>query len=66
MSAADKSRGREQEQQQLRRQVREIEQAAERATDPQERQRLQDKARRLREQTGERDDRRPRDLDPMT
>ncbi|MBT2365624.1 hypothetical protein J7E88_09895 [Streptomyces sp. ISL-10] len=62
MSAADKSRGREQ---QLRRQVQEIEQAAERATDPQERQRLQDKARRVREQIGERDDRSPRDLDPM-
>ncbi|MEV4334903.1 DUF6381 family protein [Streptomyces sp. NPDC049597] len=62
MSAADKSRGNEQ---QLRRQAREIEQAAERATDPQERQRLQDKARRLREQAGGREERSPRDLDPM-
>ncbi|MEK0099391.1 DUF6381 family protein [Streptomyces sp. NPDC056002] len=37
--------------QQMRAQARDLEQAAERATDPQERQRLKDKARQLKEQS---------------
>ncbi|MFF1738033.1 DUF6381 family protein [Streptomyces sp. NPDC058247] len=47
MSAADKS-GRAQ---QMRAKAQDLEQAAERATDPQERQRLKDKARQLKEQS---------------
>ncbi|MFE4255554.1 DUF6381 family protein [Streptomyces sp. NPDC056910] len=47
MSAAGES-GRTQ---QMRAQAKDLEQAAERATDPQERQRLKDKARQLKEQS---------------
>ncbi|GAA1503279.1 DUF6381 family protein [Streptomyces albidochromogenes] len=48
MSAAGESGGRAQE---LRQMAREMDQAAERAADPEQRKRLEDKARRLREQS---------------
>lgn len=47
MSVAGESGGRAQ----LRQMAQEVEQAAERATDPEQRQRLKDKARRLKEQS---------------
>ncbi|MCX5085293.1 DUF6381 family protein [Streptomyces sp. NPDC056121] len=50
--------------QQMRAQAQDMEQAAERATDPQERQRLQDKARRLKEQSEHVGGRGKSDVDP--
>ncbi|MEU0126342.1 MULTISPECIES: DUF6381 family protein [unclassified Streptomyces] len=62
MSVAGESGGRAQ---QLRTKARELEEAADRATDPEQRQRLKDKSRRLREQ-GERESAMTdRDMDPM-
>ncbi|MGW6144786.1 DUF6381 family protein [Streptomyces sp. NPDC055140] len=60
MSAAGES-GRTQ---QMRAQARDLEQAAERATDPQERQRLKDKARQLKEQSEHAGGTGKRDTDP--
>ncbi|MGW6151674.1 DUF6381 family protein [Streptomyces sp. NPDC055144] len=60
MSAAGES-GRTQ---QMRAQARDLEQAAERATDPQERQRLKDKARQLKEQSEHAGGSGKRDTDP--
>ncbi|MFF1401361.1 DUF6381 family protein [Streptomyces sp. NPDC058287] len=60
MSAAGES-GRAQ---QTRARVQDLEQAAERATDPQERQRLKDQARRLREQSEHAGGTRMPDSDP--
>ncbi|MFB6677406.1 DUF6381 family protein [Streptomyces sp. NPDC057684] len=50
--------------QQMRAQARDMEQAAERATDPQERQRLKDKARQLKEQSEHAGGTGRRDTDP--
>jgi hypothetical protein len=45
--------------------VQDLKEAAERATDPNERRRLQDQARRLREQSKQADRRGEEDIDPM-
>ncbi|MFE5239456.1 MULTISPECIES: DUF6381 family protein [unclassified Streptomyces] len=50
---------------QLRDKAQELNEAAERATDPEQRQRLQDKARRLREQSEQESSMRDRGMDPM-
>ncbi|MFD7778854.1 DUF6381 family protein [Streptomyces sp. NPDC059753] len=59
MSAAGES-GRE-----MRARAADLEQAAERATDPQERQRLKDKARQLKEQSEHAGGTGKRDIDPI-
>jgi hypothetical protein len=51
--------------QQMRLKVQEMEQAAERATDPQERQRLKDKARQLKQQIQQEGSKGGGDIDPM-
>ncbi|MEK0100300.1 DUF6381 family protein [Streptomyces sp. A475] len=51
--------------QQMRARAADLEQAAERATDPQERQRLKDKARELKEQSEIAGGTGKRDIDPM-
>ncbi|MFF2502541.1 DUF6381 family protein [Streptomyces sp. NPDC058067] len=61
MSAAGES-GRAQ---QMRAKAQDLEQAAERATDPQERQRLKDKARQLKEQSEQAGGTGKPDIDPM-
>ncbi|MFF1594079.1 DUF6381 family protein [Streptomyces sp. NPDC058286] len=63
MSAAGES-GRAQ-QNQMRARAADLEQAAERATDPQERQRLKDKARQLKEQSEHAGGTGKPDIDPM-
>ncbi|GAA1257748.1 DUF6381 family protein [Streptomyces aureus] len=50
--------------QQMRARAKDLEQAAERATDPQERQRLKDQAHRLKEQSEHAGGTRKRDTDP--
>ncbi|MGW6405094.1 DUF6381 family protein [Streptomyces sp. NPDC055134] len=62
MSAAGES-GRDA--QQMRARAADLEQAAERATDPQERQRLKDKARQLKEQSEHAGGTDKRNIDPM-
>ncbi|GGZ06141.1 DUF6381 family protein [Streptomyces nitrosporeus] len=62
MSVAGESGGRVK---QLRDKAQELKQAAERATDPEQRQRLQAKARRLREQSEQESSMRDRGMDPM-
>ncbi|GAA1265835.1 MULTISPECIES: DUF6381 family protein [Streptomyces] len=62
MSAAGES-GRDA--QQMRARAADLEQAAERATDPQERQRLKDKARQLKEQSEHAGGTGKPDIDPM-
>ncbi|MDN3296326.1 DUF6381 family protein [Streptomyces ficellus] len=62
MSVPDKSQGRVR---QLREKALELDQAAERASDPEQRQRLKDKARRLREQSEQESGLAGRDIDPM-
>ncbi|MFJ8749100.1 DUF6381 family protein [Streptomyces sp. NPDC102441] len=62
MSVAGESGGRAQ---QLRAKSQELNEAAERATDPEQRQRLQDKARRLREQSEQESSMTDRGMDPM-
>lgn len=62
MSVAGESGSRAQ---QMRDQVAKLEQAAERATDPAERQRLKDKALRLSEQSKKESERGLGDVDPM-
>uniref|UniRef100_A0AAU3GPU2 DUF6381 family protein n=1 Tax=Streptomyces sp. NBC_01401 TaxID=2903854 RepID=A0AAU3GPU2_9ACTN len=62
MSVAGESGGRAQ---QLRAKAKELNEAAERATDPEQRQRLQDKARRLREQGEQESSMTDRGMDPM-
>ncbi|MCX4649422.1 MULTISPECIES: DUF6381 family protein [unclassified Streptomyces] len=61
MSAAGES-GRAQ---QMRARIQDLEQAAERATDPQERQQLKDKARQLKEQSEHTGGTGKPDIDPM-
>lgn len=51
--------------QQMRAKARELKEAAEQATDPEQRRRLQDKARRLREQSETESGMRDRGMDPM-
>ncbi|WP_432168187.1 DUF6381 family protein [Streptomyces sp. bgisy031] len=53
------------EQKQMRARAADLEQAAERAMDPQERQRLKDKARQLREQSEHAGGTGKRNIDPM-
>ncbi|MEV3929980.1 DUF6381 family protein [Streptomyces sp. NPDC053728] len=62
MSVAGESGGRVK---QLRAKAQELNEAAERATDPEQRQRLQDKARRLREQSEQESSMTDRGMDPM-
>ncbi|MEU9358723.1 DUF6381 family protein [Streptomyces sp. NPDC051840] len=62
MSVAGESGGRVK---QLRAKAQELSEAAERATDPEQRQRLQDKARRLREQGEQESSMTDRGMDPM-
>ena len=62
MSVAGESGGRVQ---QMRAKAQELEEAAEQATDPEQRRRLQDKARRLREQSETESSMRDRGMDPM-
>ncbi|MFI8004805.1 DUF6381 family protein [Streptomyces sp. NPDC086010] len=62
MSSAGESGGRVR---QLRAKAQELNEAADRATDPEERQRLQDKARRLREQSEQESAMTDRGMDPM-
>lgn len=62
MSVAGESGSRAQ---QMRDQAKKIEQAAERATDPAERQRLKDKARRIEEQSKKESERGRGGIDPM-
>ncbi|MFF5643817.1 DUF6381 family protein [[Kitasatospora] papulosa] len=62
MSVAGESGGRLR---QLRAKAQELNEAADRATDPEQRQRLQDKARRLREQSEQESSRNDRGMDPM-
>ncbi|OKJ95219.1 hypothetical protein AMK26_30750 [Streptomyces sp. CB03234] len=50
---------------QMRAKAQELEQAAERATDPQDRQRLREKARRLKEQSEQERGMTREDIDPM-
>ncbi|MFE6758203.1 DUF6381 family protein [Streptomyces sp. NPDC057684] len=63
MSAAGESGGAQQKQ--MRARAADLEQAAERATDPQERQRLKDKARQLKEQSEHAGGTGKPDIDPM-
>ncbi|MFF4243162.1 DUF6381 family protein [Streptomyces sp. NPDC001822] len=62
MSSAGESGGRVR---QLRAKAQELNEAADRATDPEQRQRLQDKARRLREQSEQESAMTDRGMDPM-
>ncbi|MEU0132969.1 DUF6381 family protein [Streptomyces sp. NPDC006296] len=62
MSDAGESGGRVR---QLRAKAQELNEAAERAADPEQRQRLQDKARRLREQSEQESSLTDRGMDPM-
>ncbi|MFJ8921814.1 hypothetical protein B046DRAFT_04665 [Streptomyces sp. LamerLS-316] len=62
MSVAGESGGRAK---QLRAKAQELNEAAERATDPEQRQRLQNKARRLREQSEQESSMTDRGMDPM-
>ncbi|MFI9103545.1 DUF6381 family protein [Streptomyces fildesensis] len=62
MSVAEESNGRIR---QMRAKAQELEQAAERATDPEHRQRLRDKARRLKDQSEQESSIAGRDSDPM-
>ncbi|WP_329042303.1 DUF6381 family protein [Streptomyces sp. NBC_00178] len=62
MSSAGESGGRVR---QLRAKAQELNEAADRATDPEQRQRLQDKARRLREQSEQESALTDRGMDPM-
>ncbi|MET7952478.1 DUF6381 family protein [Streptomyces sp. NPDC005317] len=62
MSVAGESGGRVR---QLRAKAQELNEAADRATDPEQRQRLQDKARRLREQSAQESSMNDRGMDPM-
>ncbi|MFE7750146.1 DUF6381 family protein [Streptomyces sp. NPDC057428] len=62
MSSAGESDGRVR---QLRAKAQELKEAADHATDPEQRQRLQDKARRLREQSEQESTLTDRGMDPM-
>lgn len=62
MSVAGESGGRVRR---LRAKAQELNEAADRATDPEQRQRLQDKARRLREQSEQESSMNDRGMDPM-